>query len=134
MRQRLNKEPEGLDRPAENIVTMPRRHHLSVPDELDLEVRKHVIPEPPVRREGMTLPNQKCDVNPLRGNGIGWREDPAGEDRLDNLKSVRNPVDTLKQSIIAHARMGRVRKPENDFRLDTRFGKAGQRELRVERG
>jgi hypothetical protein len=79
MSQRLNKEPEGLEWPAQNIVAMPRRHHLFVSDELDLEVRKQVIPEPPVRREGMTLPNQQCNVDPLSSNGIGRREDPAGK-------------------------------------------------------
>src|SRR5208337_2952261 len=62
-------------------------------------------------------------------DGIGGKKRPMGEDRLDDLKTMGDPVNAAEQSLFVHAGGRRSRQSKHNLRLETRFGQAAQRNV-----
>src|SRR5579863_6845839 len=58
---------------------------------------------------------------------IGGAKYPIGEDRLHDLKAVRDPLNAAEKSMGVHAGVRRGRQSEHDLRLDARLNQTAQR-------
>jgi len=114
--------------PVENVRGVAGVHHAPVAKKIDRKGGKRSLPFQNVRSERMSHPDQQRAMEAVGGDSISGGKLPSGKDRLNNSASMRDPLHARKQGGFVHVRSGRPGKTEDDFRLDKRFGKSGQRQ------
>src|SRR6476620_9794048 len=101
----------------------PRPRSINVPSQYSStshsgRARSHSAAREPISWRG---PINNAAVHRIHGDAVGRGEFPVREDGLDDLETVGEPADAVKQCGIIHVRRRRGGKPDDDFRFDLRL-------------
>src|SRR5580704_15902469 len=77
----------------------------------------------------MTRSDKESPMQAVSRDRVCRLERPVREDRLYDLKTVRDPIDAADERLLIHAGLRRGGKAEHNLWLDTGFGQALQRNL-----